>query len=120
MQYFYLILAFVLNSAANILFKLNATNGVELAGKSIFFIVRHNYLFILGILFFGINAIFYFLALRNIPLSTAYPIMVVMSLLIISVTSYFIIGEKINLMQLIGYIMIITGVTLIFYFTKKS
>ena len=74
MDYLYLILAFTLNAVANILLKIGSEFGVKIT----------NYYLFAGIALFAINIIFYFLALKNLALSTAYPIMIVMSFLIIN------------------------------------
>lgn len=106
MPYVYLILAFTINAAANIILKIAAT---RTAGQ---------YLFLLGVLLFGINVVFYYLALKHIPLSTAYPIMLVASLLLATGYARFFLGENISPMQALGYLLIIVGIGLVFWFTR--
>jgi multidrug transporter EmrE-like cation transporter len=117
MPILYLIIAFILNSAGNVVFKIAATRGIILQGDFLSIIWR-NYLVILGFLLYAVNACFYVLALRTLPLSIAYPIMLVMSLIIVNIISIFLLHESLNNMQLIGYALLILGVVVIFYFQK--
>ena len=116
----YLTIAFTLNSIANIILKVKAQQGLQFAGLNLWQMLTHNLLFICGLLIFAINVIFYFLALRSIPLSTAYPIMGVMCFLIINFYAYFFLSEKINTWQLIGYILVVIGVIFVSYFSKNN
>jgi multidrug transporter EmrE-like cation transporter len=114
MSYIFLLLAFLLNSAANILLKSGSSNGLKLDSFSPFYLIQNNSYLIFGFICFALNALFYFLALKNIPLSLGYPIMVTMSLIIIGLYSFLILGENFSYMQAIGYAIIITGVVVTF------
>ena len=118
MNLVFLTVAFSLNAVANILLKVGAQNGVQYKNLNVFEIVVQNYVPILGIICFAANVVFYFLALKSVPLSTAYPTMVIMSFLIINSFAYFYFHENINLAQLAGYAFIIIGLILVFYFTE--
>lgn len=118
MNFIFLTFAFILNATANILLKLGAQSGLQHRGLGLIEIITNNYLALLGIICFATNVVFYFLALRSIPLSTAYPAMVIMSFLIINGFAYFFLHENINGFQLLGYTFIILGLILIFYFTE--
>lgn len=120
MSIIYLVIAFVLNSVANIILKVKSQQGLDLANLNLWQIFTHNLLFIFGLFLFAINVLFYYLALRNIPLSTAYPVMVVMSFLIINSYAYFFLSEKINAWQLVGYFLVILGVIFVSYFSKSN
>ena len=113
-----MIIAFVLNSIANIMLKIGANSGIQFSGFN-WNSVSANRFFIFGILLFAVNVIFYFLALRNLSLSLAYPIMVGMSFLIINSYAYYFLDDKINLMQILGYLMIVAGIIIVFYFAKR-
>ena len=115
MQILYLIIAFILNSVGNVIFKIGATKGIVLHG-SFFHIIKGNYLVILGFLFYAINAFFYILALRTLPISIAYPIMLVMSLLLVNIAAIFILHEHLNETQLIGYALLVLGIIIIYHF----
>lgn len=112
MAYLYLTLAFTLNSIANILLKLGAIQGLSLSGGLIA-IVQANWQFLLGLTLFASNVIFYFAALRALPLSVAYPVMVVMGFLIVNSYALLALHEPITTGQYIGYVLIVVGLTLV-------
>lgn len=112
MAYFYLVLAFTLNSVANILLKLGAERGLSLSG-GLFTIIETNWQLLLGLTIFASNVIFYFLALRALPLSVAYPVMVVMGFLIVNSYALLVLHEPIMTGQYIGYVLIVIGLTLV-------
>ena len=112
MTYLFLILAFTLNGIANILLKLGAERGFTLSNGTSSLIVT-NWQFLLGLILFALNVILYFLALRALPLSTAYPVMVAMSFLIVNAYAFFALHEPIAGGQLAGYVFISVGLTLV-------
>lgn len=118
MPYILLAVAFSLNAAANILLKLGSLKGLAYQGMTVGQIISHNALALLGLILFGLNAVFYFLALKSVPLSIAYPIMIIMSLLIISAYSTISLKEQLGVFQLVGYALIVAGIALIFLFKK--
>ncbi|HYF29308.1 MAG TPA: hypothetical protein VEA36_03020 [Candidatus Paceibacterota bacterium] len=114
MAYIYLFAAFLLNGVANVLLKLGSVKGLSLSGNVPTLIVS-NWQFLLGLFLFAANVIFYFLALRALPLSIAYPVMVAMSFLIINGYAFFGLREGITTLQLGGYALIVIGLTLVVY-----
>src|SRR5688500_8843373 len=108
MAYLYLFAAFLLNGLANVLLKLGSVRGLTTEG-SLPTLIATNWQFLLGLFLFAANVIFYFLALRALPLSVAYPVMVAMSFLIINGFAYFGLREVITPLQLAGYALIIVG-----------
>lgn len=112
MAYLYLALAFTLNSVANILLKLGALRGLSFSGGPLA-IIEANWQLLLGLSIFALNVSFYFLALRALPLSVAYPVMVVMGFLIVNSYALFTLHEPIMTGQYIGYVLIIIGLTLV-------
>lgn len=112
MPYFLLTLAFSLNAAANILLKQGAHRGLTFA-RNPFLLIAENWQLALGIGLFGANVIFYFLALRALPLSVAYPIMVAMGFLIVNGYAVFFLGETIAARELLGYAFIVIGLVLV-------
>lgn len=114
MPYLFLLLAFTLNASANILLKIGALKGVAYQGLTIGQIISHNVYTLIGLLFFALNALFYFLALRSVPLSVAYPAMVVMSLLLINGYAIFALHEQVGVLQVVGYALIIAGIVMVF------
>lgn len=112
MAYIYLALAFTINAAANIFLKQGASHGVQLNG-SIPSLITSNWELILGMALFAINVVFYFLALRSLPLSFAYPIMVAMGFLIVNGYAFFTLGEALTITQVSGYVLIVIGLILV-------
>lgn len=117
MPFIYLIFAFILNAAGTILFKMEARKGIDLSG-SLYRIVANNYLIVAGFALFAVNAIFYILALRSLPLAIAYPIMTIMSLIIVTAASIFLFSEHIAPIQIVGYALLVVAIILIFSFGK--
>ncbi len=110
----YLIIAFIFNSAGSIVFKVAANRGIVLNG-SLFDILSRNYLVLIGCILFAVNALFFILALRTMPLSIANPVMLVMSFIIVAAVSVLFLGEHLDVWQLIGYAMLILGILIIFH-----
>ncbi len=119
-SYIFLVLAFTLNSLANILLKVKAIDGFSYKNQNLMQIVTNNYHFFLALFLFALNVVFYFLALKNLPLSVSYPIMAVMCFIIVNCYSYLYIKEPINWLQIIGYFFVLTGLFLIVFFAKKN
>ena len=113
-----LIIALILNSIGTVMFKLAANRGGFVLHGSLFSILSHNYLFILGCFLFALNAIFFVLALRTLPLSIANPIQMILSFIIVGIVSISLFHERLDYMQLIGYALLVLGVVIIFYFQK--
>ena len=112
MAYLYLVLAFTLNSVANILLKIGALRGFSFSKDSLT-LIGTNWQLFSGLSLFAVNVIFYFLALRALPLSVAYPVMVVMGFLIVNSYALFALHEPITSGQYIGYVLIVVGLTLV-------
>lgn len=104
--------AFSLNALGNIFLKIGAMRGITLTASPAA-LIGSNWQFILGMVFFGLNAICYFLALRSFPISIAYPIMVVMSFVIINAYALTALGEQLNALQIGGYALVVIGLALI-------
>lgn len=115
----FLIIAFVCNSVANVLLKIWAPDWF-IWSKNIIELIQSNKFFIWGAFLFGINLIFYMLALKSIPISVAYPIMIGMSLTIITTIGFFFLHESISYMHIIAYVLIFAGIFLLIYNTKGN
>lgn len=118
MAYLYLALAFSLNATANIFLKIGSLKGLETNTFNPVTLAVHNWHFIVGCVLFAVNIIFYFLALRSLPLSVAYPIMIVMSFVIINSYAFFGLGEAIVPIQVLGYVLLIIGLVLVVGFAR--
>lgn len=126
MPYIYLIISFLLNGIANLMLRFSALNEPNISfgiirslrsdaslGQWIMqFLSDHKWLLI-GLTIFATNVIFYMLALRNLPVSIAYPVMVAMSLLIVASGANILFKEPLNSMQVIGYILLIVSIYLL-------
>ena len=62
-----------------------------------------------------LSPIFYGLALSKINLTLAYPLIVAFSAILLVITSYVYVGEKITFKQILGTIFIIAGVFIIYF-----
>lgn len=112
MAYVYLAIAFTMNAVANILLKLGAERGLTFTG-GLLSVMAANWQFLLGLGLFASNILFYFLALRSLPLSIAYPVMVAMGFLIVNGYALFAFHESIAVGQYIGYACILIGLVLV-------
>lgn len=113
MAYILLAAAFTFNAVANILLKLGAKDGIVGSIYAPLSFIAGNWQLILGLFIFAANVFLYFLALRELPLSIAYPIMVVMSFIIVNGYAFFALGEAITPLQILGYVAIIAGLVLV-------
>ena len=114
-----LVMALTLNAVANLMMKLGANrlnaspphfkggiaNLVEIA--------LSNWVLLLGLVFFAGNVVLYTFALKGIPISTAYPIMVGAGFVIISVGAWKLLGERLSATQWGGVGLILFGVWLV-------
>jgi len=67
--------------------------------------------FILGIAFFGANVFFYSRALKDISLVIAYPILIGISVCLVSIFAAFFFKERVSLAHLGGIVLVILGVS---------
>jgi small multidrug resistance pump len=113
MSYLFLVIAFIFNSSANVLLKLRAGQGFQWRGLGPLELVSANFVFLASLFLFALNFVFYFLALKNIPLSVAYPAMVAMSFLIVNSVAHFLYHEQISTLQFIGYFLVVVGIAVV-------
>lgn len=114
MAYVFLIGAFLLNSTANILLKRGALNGIRF-DVSLTEFFHMNIMLILGFAAFALNALLYFLALRTLPITIAYPVMVGMSFLIIALAGVMYFGETLSTIHIVGYVLLAAGIAVLLY-----
>ena len=115
--YLFLIIALVLNAAANLLIKYAASGrgdtAVEAVGLQAIIQTYLSVPFILGIACFGLNLLFYAQALKKLPISLAYPLMVSLGYLLILGVSWFIFGERLAPMRYVGAGLMLVGLWLL-------
>lgn len=112
MAYVFLAVAFTLNALGNILLKVGAARGLTLAGSPISILIS-NWQLILGVSLFASNVIFYMLALRTLPISVAYPVMVLTGFILINVYAFTVLHESLVPLQMLGYGFMVFGLLLV-------
>ncbi len=112
----FLILAILFNASANILMK----HGVKTAPVAIdagvsSFVLSYlsNWQLLAGIVSFGIALVFYSKTLEKMQLSLAYPAMTSSGIVIVSLWSLLVLGERLTPVQYTGILLIIGGIWLI-------
>jgi len=113
-----LIAALVLNATANLLIKA-AAKGIEETGGLLSGgvlpaarLVATNWLFLVGVVCFGLNLLAYLYSLQRLDISLAYPIMVSGGYAIIVVVARFM-GERLAPVQWVGIGLMLVGVWLV-------
>ena len=111
---FILIFAIVFNAFANILIKVGM---VRIKGTSGFFEMIKEAIkqpaLIGGVCCFILALAAYSVVLTRLNLSIAYPVMVSMGLVIVTLASFFILKETITPLQIAGFVFIIAGVWMV-------
>lgn len=108
--YLFLAAALVLNAAANLLIKYSAARypaapGAGAAALQAYFSVP----FAAGVICFGLNLLAYTQALKKLPLSLAYPLMVSIGYFIILVVSWSLFGERLAPVRYAGAGLMLVG-----------
>ena len=79
------------------------------------FSMHHSFMHLfLSILFYSLNFLFFYLALKTINISIAYPLLVALSVIMIIISSMFFFNEKIVIETIFGIAFILVGVYLIY------
>lgn len=99
----YILIGLTLNAAGNIFLKIASPKGIHITNMFMW----------LGLMCFGLNAVFYFLALKHLPISIAYPSLVVGSFFIIGFAGFIYFKEIITIGQIAGYVLIALGIILV-------
>lgn len=114
MAYIFLVAAFVLNAAANILLKIAATRGFSFGALLRGEVTVAHGIAALAMVLFAANLGAYLVALSRIPISVGYPIMIGMTFVI--VTSFALAtGERITGLEVIGFMAILGGILIVVY-----
>ena len=106
MGYVLLLVAVAVNALANVLLKTASGKGL-MSGITV-----------LALGAFALNVLFYFFALRALPLSTAYPIKVAGTFVLVNGASVLLLRESVQPAQIAGYLLIVAGVA--FVLAKKG
>ena len=113
-----LIIAHILNAAANVLMKIGANRGSQLPADAEVVAKLMNFLnwpTLLAMICFASNVLAYRRALEAFDVSVAYPIMVSTGLVLVTIAaaSLPMLSERITAMQVVGMIVIAVGVWLV-------
>lgn len=112
MIYIILIFSLISNALANVFIKAGMRN---YAGGivDIFYHLFRSPMILIGLLFFGLAFIGYSFVLSKLELSVAYPIMTGAGFAIVSLFSFILFGEMLNLAKILGMILIFIGIILL-------
>ena len=113
MGYLFLALALTLNAAANVLLKVGAGHLGRLDAPDLIGRLLTNYHLVAGLVLFALNVVLYAAALTRLDLSVAYPVMTAGGVLIVVSVSYFVLGESVSPVQLLGLALIVAGILLV-------
>ena len=111
--------ALVMNAAANLMMKFGMERykaaGVtdEQGTGAVIAALASNWVLILGLCLFAANVVLYTFALKGLPISVAYPIMVTVGFAIIVVVAGWRLHERLSPVQWIGVALILAGVWLV-------
>lgn len=106
--------ALVLNATANILLKMGSST---VRGEPSFQLLQQavlNPYLLGGVLLFALNILCYTFALSRLPLSLAYPAMVIGGLLIVTTLAVLVFGESLTTIQAGGLALVVLGVILLY------
>ncbi len=117
-----LVVALLLNASANLMMKFGMRGiDADLDGAGIMDggvmgviqLVLRNWILLVGLGCFAANVLFYMYALQKMPISVAYPIMVICGFAIIVTVAGVILHERLSVVQWVGMAAILLGVTLV-------
>ncbi len=105
-----LLTAILIGVAGQIFLKIGSLAMANLKPNSLNYFLNGNLWF--GLFLYGVSTIFYIIALQKIPLSIAYPTISI-SYIFVVILSSIIFKEKIDITQILGILLIMSGVFLI-------
>lgn len=112
--YVLLTIALLLNAAANLLMKYAALRAPAAAGGMAGLLQTYlAWPFLAGLACFGLNVLVYTQALKRLPISTAYPLMVSLGYLVILLVSFFLFQERLTVPKYLGAALMLTGLWLL-------
>jgi multidrug transporter EmrE-like cation transporter len=113
-----LVAAFCFNAGANVMLKYATRTPVGFNDGIVGF-VKGNIVGLTAIGVFAGNVVLYFLALRTLPLSVAYPIMNGMTMIVVLVLAVSFLGERVAPAQIVGCALVVIGATLVAVFGRS-
>jgi multidrug transporter EmrE-like cation transporter len=113
MAYALLVLALLLNAGANLMLKVGASQLRDSAEVSLLPRLLGTPYLLAGLLLFAINVTLYVVALSQLKLSVAYPVMAAGSLLVVVLMSGLWLGESLSFTQWSGIVLLLLGIVLV-------
>jgi len=110
-QFFFALLILItvaLNTVAQTLLKLGAVQ------KSL------NIYLLIGVGCYGLSTVFYVLVLGKFNLSVAYPVVIGLTVATTAIAGIIIFNEKVSMLQLIGMVLLLSGITAIAFAKPPS
>lgn len=113
MAYVLLVTALLLNASANTLLKIGASHFHDAPDAGLFERFLGNHALWMGLLLFALNAACYVVALGQLKLSVAYPVMAAGSLVVVALSSVLWLGESLTTLQWSGIALLLLGIVLV-------
>jgi len=113
MAYALLVMALLLNASANLFLKIAAPQLQDAAQASLLLRLLGNPYLLFGLTLFMVNVALYVVALSQLKLSVAYPVMAAGSLLVVVMGSAVWLGEAITAQQWGGIVLLLIGIVLV-------
>ena len=109
---FFVLLAGVNSTIGNILLKISRKG---ISNDSSLYEQYISPYFLLALAFYALNVILFAKALDYLPVNVGYPILAASGFAILSLSSFFILGESLSSIQVIGIFVIIIGICMLSY-----
>lgn len=110
MKYLPLAFATILNATANVCIKLGMRNLPE-GSEGLFLALKRPALWV-GLVCFGLSLVGYATALKKLDISFAYPVMVGVGFLIVTVSAIYLFDERLTVLRVAGMSLIVLGIIL--------
>jgi multidrug transporter EmrE-like cation transporter len=115
---FLIILTAVLTVAANLMLRTGVIRAGGIGSNLVelplaLFRLANEPLFVIGFLAYGSASIVWFRVISTEPLSTAYPVLVSLTFLVVTISAALLFKEPLSLQKVIGLGVILFGITLI-------
>lgn len=110
MPYLYILMAAVFSTIGNLLLK---NSRLQLTDYSTLLEQYLNISFMSAIFFYALNVFIFAKALDTLPVSVGYPILASLGFTFLAISSSFFFGEKLQVIQFIGILLIAFGIFLL-------
>jgi multidrug transporter EmrE-like cation transporter len=107
-----ILLAGVNSCIGNVLLKMSRVRLPEGAGVLDQFLSPY---FVAGMFFYGVNVALFAKALDRIPVAIGYPVLATSGFALLAIVSYFVFGERMSMLQILGLFLAIFSIVLLAY-----